>query len=123
MRRREGAGKPSYSHFRPPASKGAAPTTLRVVPLPASRGRKGALVFILSHGAQWNWGGGPRKAWWRGHSARFRREWRRGALRIDFTAPDCDETRATRGCSSMVEQQPSKLNSCFFAAPHDISLS
>ena len=29
---------------------------------------------------------------------------------------------AGRGCSSMVEQQPSKLNSCFFAALHGISL-
>ena len=28
-----------------------------------------------------------------------------------------------RGCSSMVEQQPSKLNSCFFAALHGISFS
>ena len=32
-------------------------------------------------------------------------------LRIDFAALDCEEARASgRGCSSMVEQQPSKLN-------------
>jgi hypothetical protein len=28
-----------------------------------------------------------------------------------------------RGCSSMVEQQPSKLNSCSFTTPHGISIS
>ena len=31
--------------------------------------------------------------------------------------------KGRRGCSSMVEQQPSKLNSCFFAALHGISQS
>jgi hypothetical protein len=36
--------------------------------------------------------------------------------RIDFAAHPRHETAFKRGCSSMVEQQPSKLNGCFLIA-------